>query len=190
MPGDGFVFKASYLAQSCDQSQYDHYESMIKTYKQQFEKLVGDIDLQLAEGKNVNEKTLKINVTNSIGRMHDYDQDQRRLLKQSYQGAHMLARREFFGQADEKLESWAKAIPQFEPYFSASQICSSWEKIGEYLILDEEKIWHLGEVDRKTKDYRASLSDVTKSEWSWKNCKKLKNWLSNSCRLIRSKPTF
>ena len=54
------MFKASYLAQSCDQSQYDHYESMIKTYKQQFEKLVGDIDLQVAEGKNVNEKTLKL----------------------------------------------------------------------------------------------------------------------------------
>ena len=77
----------------------------------------------------------------------------------------MLARREFFGQADEKLESWAKAIPLFEPYFSASQICSSWEKIAEYLVLEEEKIWHLGEVDRKTKDYRASLGDITKSEW-------------------------
>ena len=142
----------------------------MKTHKQQFEKLVRDIDLQNAEGKNVNGNTLKINVTNSLGRMHDYDQDQRRLLKQSYQGAHMLARREFFGQADEKLESWAKAIPQFEPYFSASQICSSWEKIGDYLILEEEKIWHLGEVDRKTKDYRASLSDITKSEWILEKC--------------------
>ena len=77
----------------------------------------------------------------------------------------MLARREFFGQADEKLESWAKAIPLLEPYFSASQICSSWEKIGEYLILEEEKLWHMGEVARKTKDYWASLSDITKSEW-------------------------
>ena len=66
MPGDGYLFKGSYLAQSCDQSQYDHYESMIKTYKQQFEKLVGDIDLQIAEGKRVNDVNLKINVSNSI----------------------------------------------------------------------------------------------------------------------------
>ena len=151
MPGDGFVFKASYLAQSCDQSQYDHYESMIKNYKQLFEKLVGDIDLQIAERKNVNEKTLKINVTNSIGRMHDYDQDQRRLLKQSYQGAHMLARREYFGQADKKLESWAEAIPLFEPYFAAAQNSSSWEIIGDSLTLEEEKLWHIGEFTRKTK---------------------------------------
>ena len=71
------MFKASYLAQSCDQSQYDHYESMIKTYKQQFEKLVGDIDLQIAEGKKVNDVTLKVIVSNLISRMHDYDQDQR-----------------------------------------------------------------------------------------------------------------
>ena len=56
------MFKASYLAQSCDLSQYDHYESMIKTYKQQFEKLVGDIDLKIAERKTVIEKTLKVTV--------------------------------------------------------------------------------------------------------------------------------
>ena len=75
MSGDGFVFKASYLAQSCDQSQCDHYESMIKTYKQQFEKLVGDIDLQIAEVKKPKVGTLEIMVSTTIGRMHDWDQD-------------------------------------------------------------------------------------------------------------------
>ena len=81
MSEEQFVFKPSYLAQSCDQSQYETYEKMILKNIDMFDKVVADIQLMLAENKRVDPAVIKHNLATLLDRITELKKIQNKLLK-------------------------------------------------------------------------------------------------------------
>ena len=74
MPEEQFVFHPSYLAQSCDQSQYENYDKMIIKNIDVFDKLVGDIQLMLAEKKRVDPAVLSTKLATDLDRITELEE--------------------------------------------------------------------------------------------------------------------
>ena len=69
MSEEQFVFKHSYLAQSCDQSQNETYKKMILKNIELFDQVVGDIQLMLAEMTRVDTAVLNTKLATVLGRI-------------------------------------------------------------------------------------------------------------------------
>ena len=96
MSEEQFVFKPSYLAQSCDQSQYETYEKMILKNIEMFDKVVGDIQLMIAEKKRVDPAVLNTKLATVLDRIEELEEMHNTLLKLSNRAAHSSCRSNFW----------------------------------------------------------------------------------------------
>ena len=113
MSEEQFVFKPSYLAQSCDQSQYETYEKMILKNRDMFDKVVADIQLMLAEKKRVDPAVLNTKLGTILDRITELEEMQNKLLKQHYREALSTSRSDFWYAVEDQLQNWCNSVEDF-----------------------------------------------------------------------------
>ena len=165
MSEEQFVFNPSYLAQSCDQSQYENYEKMIIKNIDFFDKVVGDIQLMLAEKKRVDAAVLNTKLATVLDRITELEEMQNKLLKQNYREAHRNARSDFWDATENQLQNWCKSVKDFTIYYETKKLFPRWIRVSEYLSLQSEKQYFIDDFNKKIRDYENLLHDESKFEW-------------------------
>ena len=165
MSEEQFVFNPSYLAQSCDQSQYENYEKMIIKNIDVFDKLVGDIQLMLAEKKRVDPAVLNTKLATVLDRISELEEMQNKLLKQNYREAHRTARSDFWDATENQLRNWCKSVKDFTIYYETKKLLPKWIRITEYLNLQSEKQYFIDDFNKKMHNYENLIHDESKFEW-------------------------
>ena len=122
MSEEQFVFKPSYLAQSCDQSQYETYEKMILKNIDMFDKVVGDIQLMLAEKKRVDPAVLNTKLATVLDRITELEEMQNKLLKQHYREAHSTIRSDFWDAVEDQLQNWCNSVKDFSIHYERKKL--------------------------------------------------------------------
>ena len=135
MSEEQFVFNPSYLAQSCDQSQYENYEKMILKNIDIFDKVVGDIQLMLAEKKRVDAAVLNTKLATVLDRITELEEMQNKLLKQNYREAHRTTRPDFWDATENQLQKWCATVKDFTIYFETRKLTPKWIRVADYLSL-------------------------------------------------------
>ena len=165
MSEEQFVFNPSYLAQSCDQSQYENYEKMIIKNIDIFDKVVGDIQLMLAEKKRVDAAVLNTKLATVLDRITELEEMQNKLLKQNYREAHRTARSDFWDATENQLQKWCATVKDFTIYYETRKLIPKWIRVGEYLSLQSEKQYFIDDFNKKMHNYENLIHDESKFEW-------------------------
>ena len=165
MSEEQFVFKSNYLVQSCDQSQYETYEKMILKNIDLFDKVVGDIQLMLAEKKRVDPAVLNTKLATVLDRITELEEMQNKLLKQHYREAHSTIRSDFWDAVEDQLQNWCNSVKDFSIHYETKKLFSKWIRVAEYLSLQNDKQFFIDDFNKKIHDYEKLLQDDSKFEW-------------------------
>ena len=164
MSEEQFVFKPSYLAQSCDQSQYETYEKMILKNIDMFDKVVADIQLMLGEKKRVDPAFLNTKLATVLDRIEELEEMQSKLLKQSHRAAHSTCRSDFWDAVENQLDGWCNTVKDFAIYYETKKLFPKWIRVADYLSLQSDKQFFIDDFNKKIRDYEKLLNDDSKFE--------------------------
>ena len=130
-----------------------------------FDKVVGDIQLMLAEKKRVNPAVLNTKLATILDRITELEEMQNKLLKQNYREAHRTARSDFWDATENQLRNWCKSVKDFTIYYETQKLVPKWFRVSEYLSLQSEKQYFIDEFNKKMHDYENLIHDESKFEW-------------------------